>query len=165
MVIVKFGYRKPNISKSFKARTTGNLNRKLRRAINPLYGRKGFGAIKNPQHTLYNQIYHKTTKSSINTSHHLPHQKTDKRFKQNYDQQQDFPTMKEIERSSKYVENHFEMRPQPKPKSDYEPGINSGCGCLLALFLTSIGIMKLSVGIFLMVICTAFFIFARLNSK
>ena len=58
---MKFGIRKPNIKKSIKARTTGRMKRMMKRAINPLYGKKGIGWFKNPQKALYNKIYNKTT--------------------------------------------------------------------------------------------------------
>lgn len=34
---MKVGMRKPSLKKSFKARTTGKLNRSVKSAINPLY--------------------------------------------------------------------------------------------------------------------------------
>ena len=58
---MKVGYRKPNIKKSVKARTTGKLKRKAKKAVNPFYGKKGMGYIKNPKRAVKNKIYHKTT--------------------------------------------------------------------------------------------------------
>lgn len=58
---MKVGYRKPNIKKSIKARTTGKVKRKMKKAVNPLYGKKGMGYIKNPKKAVYNKVYHKTT--------------------------------------------------------------------------------------------------------
>lgn len=58
---MKFGVRKPNIKKSIKARTTGRIKRSIKRAINPLYGKKGLGWFKNPKKAMYNKIYNKTT--------------------------------------------------------------------------------------------------------
>jgi phage protein len=58
---VKIGVRTPSFKKSFKARTTGKINRALKRSVNPLYGKKGMGYIKNPEKAIYNKIYHKTT--------------------------------------------------------------------------------------------------------
>ena len=58
---MKFRIRKPNLKKSFKARTTGKAKRMLKKAINPLYGKKGIGIINNPQKAIYNKIYNKTT--------------------------------------------------------------------------------------------------------
>jgi len=58
---VKYGMRKPSISKSIKARTTGRINRTINRSINPLYGKKGMGYINNPKKALYNKVYNKTT--------------------------------------------------------------------------------------------------------
>lgn len=58
---MKFGMRKPSLKKSFKARTTGKIKRKIKRTVNPLYGKKGMGYIKNPKRAVKNKIYHKTT--------------------------------------------------------------------------------------------------------
>lgn len=58
---IKIGFRTPSIKKSIRARTTGKYKRKLKRAINPLYGRKGVGFIKNPGKSIKNKIYRKTT--------------------------------------------------------------------------------------------------------
>ena len=58
---IKFGFRKPSLKKSIRARTTGKYKRRIKRAINPFYGRKGMGFIKNPRRSIRNKIYHKTT--------------------------------------------------------------------------------------------------------
>lgn len=58
---MKFGIRKPSIKKSFKARTTGKIKRKAKKVINPFYGKKGVGFVKNPSKSIKNSIYHKTT--------------------------------------------------------------------------------------------------------
>ena len=58
---MKIGIRTPSIKKSFKARTTGRINRTLKKSVNPLYGKKGMGYIKNPEKAIYNKVYHKTT--------------------------------------------------------------------------------------------------------
>lgn len=58
---MKFGMRKPSLKKSIKARTTGQLKRKVKRSINPYYGKKGMGWVRNPKKALYNKIYKKTT--------------------------------------------------------------------------------------------------------
>ena len=59
---MKVGMRKPSLKKSFKARTTGKLNRSVKSAINPLYGKKGMG-IMHPKKAIYNKVYNKTTVS------------------------------------------------------------------------------------------------------
>lgn len=59
--IMKFGFRTPSLKKSISARTTGRLNRAIKRAIVPGYGKKGIGVTTNPQKALYNRIYKKTT--------------------------------------------------------------------------------------------------------
>lgn len=48
--------RKPSLKKSFKARTTGRVKRKAKSAVNPFYGKKGTGWIRNPRKTAYNKI-------------------------------------------------------------------------------------------------------------
>lgn len=56
---MKFGMRKPSLTKSIKARTTGKLKRKVKSSINPLYGKKGIGLITNPRKAVYNKVYKK----------------------------------------------------------------------------------------------------------
>lgn len=66
------GIRKPSASKSFKARTTGRINRAVKRAGNPLYGKKGTGFVTNPKRSVKNAVYKRTSVgglSSINSSH------------------------------------------------------------------------------------------------
>lgn len=58
---MKIGFRKPSIKKSIKARTTGKIKRKVKKAINPFYGKKGMGYIKSPKKAVYNKVYNKTT--------------------------------------------------------------------------------------------------------
>lgn len=58
---MKIGIRKPSLKKSIKARTTGALKRKVKSEINPLYGKKGVGLIKDPKRSINNKIYKKTT--------------------------------------------------------------------------------------------------------
>ena len=58
---MKVGLRKPSIKKSIKARTTGKLKRKIKKTVNPFYGKKGMGYIKNPKRAIKNKIYRKTT--------------------------------------------------------------------------------------------------------
>ncbi|MGN0210510.1 MAG: hypothetical protein ACI391_05285 [Muribaculaceae bacterium] len=40
---MKFGMRKPSLSRSLSARTTGRAKRAVKRAIIPGYGRRGIG--------------------------------------------------------------------------------------------------------------------------
>lgn len=58
---MKFGLRKPSIKKSIKARTTGRIKRTVKKTINPLYGKRGIGFIKDPKKSIYNKIYKKTS--------------------------------------------------------------------------------------------------------
>src|SRR5699024_1978773 len=59
--VMKFGMRKPSMRRSFKARTTGRAKRSMKRATNPLYGKKGMGLAKNPKRALKNAAYRRTT--------------------------------------------------------------------------------------------------------
>lgn len=58
---MKFGMRKPSITKSLKARTTTKYKRKVKKALIPGYGNKGIGWAKNPKKAAYNKVYKKTT--------------------------------------------------------------------------------------------------------
>lgn len=58
---MKFGFRTPSLKKTLKARTTGAIKRKAKSAVNPLYGKKGVGLIKDPERSVKNKIYKKTT--------------------------------------------------------------------------------------------------------
>lgn len=62
---MKFGPRKPSFKKSIKARTTGKLKRQIKSSINPYYGKKGMGWVRNPKKALYNKVYNKTTFDSL----------------------------------------------------------------------------------------------------
>ena len=53
--------RKPNLTRSLKARTTSKWKRQAKKAIVPGYGNKGMGWVKNPKKAMYNKVYHKTT--------------------------------------------------------------------------------------------------------
>ena len=58
---MKIGIRKPSPERSIKARTTGRVKRKVKGSINPFYGKKGMGYIKDPERAIKNKIYHKVT--------------------------------------------------------------------------------------------------------
>ncbi|MDT2902738.1 hypothetical protein [Lactococcus lactis] len=58
---MKFGMRKPSITKSLKARTTTKYKRKAKKALIPGYGKKGMGWVKDPKKAAYNKVYKKTT--------------------------------------------------------------------------------------------------------
>ena len=60
---MKFGFRKPNLKSSIKARTTARVKKAMNKAINPVYGKKGMGLINNPKKAAYNAVYNKTTLS------------------------------------------------------------------------------------------------------
>ena len=63
---MKFGVRKPSLTKSFKARTTTKYKRKVKKALIPGYGNKGMGWAKNPKKAAYNKVYKKTSFSLWN---------------------------------------------------------------------------------------------------
>lgn len=58
---MKIGVRKPSIKKSVKAKTTGSVKRKVKKAANPLYGKKGVGLFKDPVKSIKGSVYKKTT--------------------------------------------------------------------------------------------------------
>ena len=47
--------------KSIKARTTGKVKRQVKKAVNPLYGKKGMGIVNDPKKVAYNAVYSRTT--------------------------------------------------------------------------------------------------------
>lgn len=55
------GFRKPSVKKSLSASYKGKYTRAIKRATNPLYGKKGTGMMTNPQRSIHNKIYNKTT--------------------------------------------------------------------------------------------------------
>lgn len=57
---MKIGMRKPSVKKMLKARTTGRAKRAIKKAVNPLYGKKGMGLL-HPKKAVYNKVYKKTT--------------------------------------------------------------------------------------------------------
>ena len=62
---MKVGMRKPSLKKSFSARTTGRIKREIKKSINPLYNKKGMGWVNDPEKSVYNKVYNKTTFSVI----------------------------------------------------------------------------------------------------
>lgn len=66
---MKVGIRKPNLKSRIKARTTGKIKRKVKKATNPLYGKKGMGLL-HPKKALYNKVYRKTTVKAFGSSSH-----------------------------------------------------------------------------------------------
>lgn len=62
---MKVGFRKPNIKKSLKARTTGKVKRTMKKSVNPLYGKKGMGYINDPSKAIYNKVYSQTSIDSL----------------------------------------------------------------------------------------------------
>lgn len=62
-----FGIRKPSPKGMISARTTGRAKRAVKRSMNPLYGKKGMGWVKNPRKAAYNAAYHRTTIGVLDT--------------------------------------------------------------------------------------------------
>jgi len=60
---MKIGVRTPSLKRSLRARTTGRLNRSVKRAVNPFYGKKGVGLVRQPKRSVHNAVYHRTTVS------------------------------------------------------------------------------------------------------
>ena len=58
---MKFGFRKPSLKKSLKARTTGRVKRAVKSSVNPLYGKKGVGLVTDPKRSVENRVYKRTT--------------------------------------------------------------------------------------------------------
>lgn len=58
---MKFGVRKPSYKKRLSAMTKGKAKRRMKKAINPMYGKKGMGWVTNPKKAAYNKVYRKTT--------------------------------------------------------------------------------------------------------
>ena len=58
---MKFGVRKPSLKKKLRARTTGRAKRRIKKAIDPTYGKKGIGWVKDPKKAAYNKVYNKTS--------------------------------------------------------------------------------------------------------
>ena len=58
---MKIGMRKPSVRKSFRARTTGKAKSKMRKAVNPFYGRKGMGFMKSPKKSVMAAVYRRNT--------------------------------------------------------------------------------------------------------
>lgn len=62
---MKYGARKPSVSKSIGARTSGRVTRSINRSVNPYYGKKGMGWVNNPSKACYNKVYDKTSCSVV----------------------------------------------------------------------------------------------------
>ena len=58
---MKVGPRIPSATKMVKARTTGRVKRAVKGSVNPVYGMKGIGYLKDPERAIKNKIYHKMT--------------------------------------------------------------------------------------------------------
>ena len=86
---MKDGMRKPNIKKSISARTTGKVKRTLKSSIDPTYGKKGMGYVKDPEKAVYNKVYNKTSFSALD----MVDTDTPKNEQQNYNTSDDIKTI------------------------------------------------------------------------
>lgn len=68
---MKVGIRTPSVEKRVKARTTGKIKRKVKKAAIPLYGHKGLGYVKDPERAIKNKIYRKVTIDPITGIKHV----------------------------------------------------------------------------------------------
>lgn len=57
----KIGMRKPSVRKSFRARTTGKAKRKMKKAVNQFYGKRGMGFVKSPKKSVRAAVYRRAT--------------------------------------------------------------------------------------------------------
>ena len=64
---MKYGMRNPSVKRSVSAKTTGKLKRSAKRVVDPFYGKRGAGMIRNPKKSLYNKVYSKTTFSAFDS--------------------------------------------------------------------------------------------------
>lgn len=46
---MKIGIRTPSVKRTIKASTTGRVKRSAKKAVNPLYGKKGMGVVNTPK--------------------------------------------------------------------------------------------------------------------
>ncbi|MCC6107605.1 MAG: hypothetical protein DUD31_05220 [Coriobacteriaceae bacterium] len=58
---MKFGMRRPSWKKSLAARTTGKYKRRMKRALDPFYGKRGMGFVHDPKRGVRGAIYRRTT--------------------------------------------------------------------------------------------------------
>ena len=58
---MKIGFRKPSIKKAIKAKTVGKAKRAIKKAVDPTYGKKGVGIVKDPKRAVKNKVYKETT--------------------------------------------------------------------------------------------------------
>lgn len=86
---MKVGPRKPNIKKRIKAKTTGKVKRSVKKAVNPLYGKKGMGLVKDPRKSTYNYIYNRTTFDATKISNNTKHGKNSYDVFRSYDEEED----------------------------------------------------------------------------
>lgn len=86
---MKVGPRKPNIKKRIKAKTTGKVKRSVKKTVNPLYGKKGMGLVKDPRKSTYNYIYNRTTFDTTKISNNTKHEKNSYDVFRSYDEEED----------------------------------------------------------------------------
>ena len=67
---MKVGMRMPSPKRSLRARTTGRVKRAVKKSVNPVYGKKGVGYLKDPERAVKNKIYHKVTVDPLDSLKH-----------------------------------------------------------------------------------------------
>lgn len=67
---MKAGLRTPSPQKMVKAKTTGRFKRAAKKAVNPIYGKKGVGYMKDPEKAVKNMVYHKLTVDPLDPLKH-----------------------------------------------------------------------------------------------
>lgn len=66
---MRYGFRRPNLRKSFKSRTTGRITRTNKKLFNPYYGKSGRMGMMNPKKAMYNRVYYRTTRPVYSNGH------------------------------------------------------------------------------------------------
>lgn len=59
--MVRFGIRRPRPLSSLRARTTGRVERSIKRALVPGYGRPGTGWVRDPRRAARSTVHRRTT--------------------------------------------------------------------------------------------------------
>lgn len=59
--MVEFGVRRPDPLGFLRARTTGRVKRKVKRAVIPGYGRSGTGWVRDPGRAAYGSVHRRST--------------------------------------------------------------------------------------------------------
>lgn len=137
MAKAKIKMRTPSIKKSVSARTTGRITRAAKSSVNPLYGKKGVGYLKDPEKAVKNSLYHKYTYGAqdlVKTNKQV-HKVTDYDFSSNRVREDDAP-----ERSNYIKEDVRLDLDQERPKFEFTSFTK--IMCLLFSFLCLFGLIR-----------------------